>query len=113
MKEKKATNVTWHEHKVSRKDREKLLDQRGVVLWFTGLSGSGKSTIANRLKKSLAGVVPLLNIKIVQADNIGHILLSKIKINSFTWSSRRKRRIFFNNKRFRLYPFFSKLEKWV
>jgi adenylylsulfate kinase len=49
MKEKKATNVTWHEHKVDREEREKLLKQKGVVIWFTGLSGSGKSTIANEV----------------------------------------------------------------
>ena len=49
MKEQKATNVTWHEHKVSKQDREHLLNQKGAVLWFTGLSGSGKSTIANEV----------------------------------------------------------------
>lgn len=53
MKEQKATNVTWHEHKVSKEDREKLLKQKGVVLWFTGLSGSGKSTIANEVAYQL------------------------------------------------------------
>ena len=37
MKEQKATNVTWHEHKVGREDREKQLSQKGVILWFTGL----------------------------------------------------------------------------
>ena len=42
-----ATNVTWHEHKVSKADRAKLGGQHGALLWFTGLSGSGKSTIAN------------------------------------------------------------------
>jgi len=53
MKEQKATNVTWHEHKVSKEDRETLLKQKGVVLWFTGLSGSGKSTIANEVAYQL------------------------------------------------------------
>ena len=53
MKEKKATNVTWHEHKVDRNEREKLLKQKGVVIWFTGLSGSGKSTIANEVAYNL------------------------------------------------------------
>ena len=51
--EQKATNITWHEHKVSHEDREKLLKQKGVVLWFTGLSGSGKSTIANEVAYKL------------------------------------------------------------
>ena len=49
MKEQKATNVTWHSHKVERKERESLLKQKGVVIWITGLSGSGKSTIANEV----------------------------------------------------------------
>jgi adenylylsulfate kinase len=46
MAEQKATNVTWHHGTVTRADRERLLGQRGVTLWMTGLSGSGKSTIA-------------------------------------------------------------------
>lgn len=39
--------VVWHEHAVSRADREKLNGHRGCVVWFTGLSGCGKSTVAN------------------------------------------------------------------
>ncbi len=49
----KATNVTWHEGEISRDDRRKLLGQGGATLWFTGLSGSGKSTIAVALEKKL------------------------------------------------------------
>lgn len=41
----KATNITWHEGHVGRAEREKLLKQKGVLVWFTGLSASGKSTI--------------------------------------------------------------------
>jgi adenylylsulfate kinase len=44
--QKKSTNITWHEGEVTREQREALLKQRGVTLWLTGLSGSGKSTIA-------------------------------------------------------------------
>ena len=40
-------HLTWHPHQVSRAAREALKGHRGVVLWFTGLSGAGKSTIAN------------------------------------------------------------------
>ena len=36
----KATNITWHEGNIAREDRERLLQQKGAVLWFTGLSGS-------------------------------------------------------------------------
>lgn len=47
MAEQKATNVHWHDHKVSSEDRKKLMGHKGCILWFTGLSASGKSTIAN------------------------------------------------------------------
>ena len=39
--------VVWHEHAVSRDDRERLNGHRGCVVWFTGLSGCGKSTVSN------------------------------------------------------------------
>ena len=45
--------IVWHEHKTKRRDREKLKNQRGCVLWLTGLSGCGKSTIANMLEETL------------------------------------------------------------
>jgi len=70
MIEKKATNVTWHEHKVSREDREKLLKQKGIVLWFTGLSGSGKSTIANEVAYKLHQMGKLAYV--LDGDNIRH-----------------------------------------
>jgi adenylylsulfate kinase len=47
MAEQKATNVTWHDHRVSKPERCKLNGHKGAVLWFTGLSACGKSTIAN------------------------------------------------------------------
>src|SRR3954463_70470 len=53
MAEQKATNITWHEGSVSRQEREKLLGQKGVTIWMTGLSGSGKSTIAVILERML------------------------------------------------------------
>jgi adenylylsulfate kinase len=53
MAEQKATNVTWHEGSVSRAEREKLLNQKGVTVWMTGLSASGKSTIACILEQML------------------------------------------------------------
>ena len=53
MTEQKATNVTWHDGEISQSDRFKLLDQKGATIWFTGLSGSGKSTIAVALEKEL------------------------------------------------------------
>src|SRR5687768_8968017 len=53
MAEQKATNITWHEGAVSRQEREKLLGQKGVTVWMTGLSASGKSTIACILEQML------------------------------------------------------------
>ena len=55
MAEQKATNVHWHEGEVTRADRAKLLGHGGATIWFTGLSGSGKSTIAVALEKVLHG----------------------------------------------------------
>ena len=45
--------IVWHEHKIKRRDREKLKNQKGCVLGLTGLSGCGKSTIANMLEETL------------------------------------------------------------
>ena len=53
MAEQKATNVTWQDGEVSREDRHTILRQRGATIWFTGLSGSGKSTIAVALERAL------------------------------------------------------------
>ena len=53
MTEQKATNVHWHHGEITREDRNRLLRQKGATLWFTGLSGSGKSTIAVALEEAL------------------------------------------------------------
>jgi adenylylsulfate kinase len=53
MAEQKATNITWHEGSVTREERQGLLDQKGVTVWMTGLSASGKSTIACILEQML------------------------------------------------------------
>ena len=53
MAEQKSTNIKWHHGKISRADREKLMGQKGVTIWLTGLSGSGKSTIAVELEHAL------------------------------------------------------------
>jgi len=52
-KQNRATNVHWHEGQVDRDARRRLLRQRGATLWFTGLSGSGKSTVAVALEQRL------------------------------------------------------------
>lgn len=47
------SNIVWHTHRVTKKDREKLNFQKSCILWFTGLSGSGKSTIATEVEDIL------------------------------------------------------------
>ncbi|MGL4514167.1 MAG: adenylyl-sulfate kinase [Lacipirellulaceae bacterium] len=62
--------VVWHEHAVGRADRERLNGHRGAVVWFTGLSGSGKSTVAGAVEKRLhaRGVRTYL----LDGDNVRH-----------------------------------------
>jgi len=70
MTQQKATNVHWHEGDIRRVDRERLNGHRGVCLWFTGLSGSGKSTIAREVEKILfeRGA----HVYVLDGDNIRH-----------------------------------------
>src|SRR3954469_21767468 len=70
MTEIRATNITWHEGHVTREEREALLKQKGVTLWFTGLSGSGKSTIAFTLEHALVQAGRLAYV--LDGDNIRH-----------------------------------------
>lgn len=65
-----SSNLTWHHHGVGRSDREELLGHRGATVWLTGLSGSGKSTIADILSEMLheRGVLTA----ILDGDNIRH-----------------------------------------
>jgi len=49
----KSKNITWHHGLVAREEREKRNKNKGVILWYTGLSGSGKSTIANEVEKRI------------------------------------------------------------
>ncbi|HEX4794569.1 MAG TPA: adenylyl-sulfate kinase [Humisphaera sp.] len=53
MTDRLATNITWHQGAISRQDRQRLLNQKGVCLWLTGLSASGKSTIACIVERQL------------------------------------------------------------
>jgi adenylylsulfate kinase len=64
------TNVTWHETSVTREMREKKNAHKGCVIWFTGLSGSGKSTVANTLDHLLhqAGIQSV----VLDGDNVRH-----------------------------------------
>ena len=70
MTEHKATNITWHKSLLSKQDREKMLDQKGVVVWFTGLPSSGKSTIAHAVEEELYKRGRLCYV--LDGDNIRH-----------------------------------------
>jgi adenylylsulfate kinase len=70
MTEQKATNIVWHQGAVNRSDREKMNGHKACTVWLTGLSGSGKSTIAVDLEKRLweRGV----RAYILDGDNVRH-----------------------------------------
>src|SRR5450755_4970684 len=70
MTETRATNITWHEGHATREERAALLQQKGVTLWFTGLSGSGKSTIAFTLEHALVQRHQLAYV--LDGDNVRH-----------------------------------------
>ena len=70
MTEQKATNITWHDGAITRQDRERLLGQKGVVVWLTGLSGSGKSMIAHALEEKLFERGQLAFV--LDGDNVRH-----------------------------------------
>lgn len=53
VKQSEATNIKWHEHHINRNERAAQKRQRPCILWFTGLSASGKSTTANALEQKL------------------------------------------------------------
>jgi adenylylsulfate kinase len=65
-----TANIIWHEHGVNKKARSEALNQKPAVIWLTGLSGSGKSTIASLLEKKLYSV----NKKtyLLDGDNVRH-----------------------------------------
>lgn len=68
--ETKSKNIVWHHGKLSTEDREKNLKQKGVVIWLTGLSASGKSTVAREVE--LALVQNGKNSYVLDGDNIRH-----------------------------------------
>ena len=70
MAEQKATNIKWHHGKITKEDRAKLLNQKGATIWLTGLSGSGKSTIAVELEHAL--IENKHQAYILDGDNIRH-----------------------------------------
>ncbi|GMU80795.1 MAG: adenylyl-sulfate kinase [Phycisphaerales bacterium] len=70
MSKQIATNITWHEGHVDRAARYALLEQKGATVWFTGLSGSGKSTVAYTIEHALVERGHLAYV--LDGDNIRH-----------------------------------------
>ncbi len=70
MNDVKSKNIVWHHGKLSPEQRAEKLGQRGAVVWFTGLSGSGKSTVAREVE--LALVENGVNAAVLDGDNIRH-----------------------------------------
>ena len=66
----KSTNITWHEGNITRADREKNLGQKGATIWLTGLSGSGKSTVAVACEAAL--VAAGRSAYVLDGDNVRH-----------------------------------------
>lgn len=63
-------NIVWHDSHLSQKERAKLKAQKPCILWFTGLSGSGKSTIANALEAKLYTLK--CHTYLLDGDNVRH-----------------------------------------
>ncbi len=70
MDSRKSQNITWHRPIITKEDKERLLNQKAFTLWFTGLSRSGKSTLAAEVEKRLyeRGCLTF----ILDGDNIRH-----------------------------------------
>lgn len=67
---RRSTNVKWQNTDINSKMRQKIIGQKPIVLWFTGLSGAGKSTIANLLEKKLFSMGKLTYL--LDGDNLRH-----------------------------------------
>lgn len=70
MNQPVSKNITWHPGKLTDAERQKSLGQKGAVIWFTGLSASGKSTIAREVEKAL--VENGFHAGVLDGDNIRH-----------------------------------------
>lgn len=70
MTSPKSENLTWHEGHLTREDRARIHGHRGATLWFTGLSGSGKSTVARKVELALASRGH--HVYTLDGDNVRH-----------------------------------------
>jgi adenylylsulfate kinase len=72
----KDENVVWHQHVINKKYRAEIKQQKPAVLWFTGLSGAGKSTVAGALENKLAKMG--YHTYLLDGDNVRHGLCSDL-----------------------------------
>ncbi|MDB1122297.1 adenylyl-sulfate kinase [Vibrio algarum] len=72
-------NIVWHQHTVNKETRSKLKKQKPVVLWFTGLSGSGKSTVAGALENVLTELG--FHTYLLDGDNVRHGLCKDLSFS--------------------------------
>ncbi|AXY02037.1 adenylyl-sulfate kinase [Vibrio alfacsensis] len=72
----KDENIVWHQHSVDKQFRAGLKQQKPAVLWFTGLSGAGKSTVAGALENRLADLG--YHTYLLDGDNVRHGLCSDL-----------------------------------
>lgn len=70
MASNRATNISWHEASITKKDREQQNKHKSTIIWLTGLSGSGKSTLAHEVEKHLYGLG--CKTYVLDGDNIRH-----------------------------------------
>ena len=76
MTQNKDENVVWHQHVIDKTYRAKIKQQKPSVLWFTGLSGAGKSTVAGALENRLAEMG--YHTYLLDGDNVRHGLCSDL-----------------------------------
>ncbi|WP_117168691.1 adenylyl-sulfate kinase [Paraliobacillus sediminis] len=74
-----STNIVWHNSEVSKQDRQEQNNHKSAVLWFTGLSGSGKSTVSVELEKKLHELA--VHTYRLDGDNVRHGLNNNLKFS--------------------------------
>lgn len=74
-----GSNIVWHQHAVNKETRAELKQQKPVVLWFTGLSGAGKSTVAGALESALTQMG--YHTYLLDGDNVRHGLCKDLSFS--------------------------------
>ncbi|WP_112181980.1 adenylyl-sulfate kinase [Paraliobacillus zengyii] len=74
-----STNIVWHHSEVTKEERQKQNKHKSTVLWFTGLSGSGKSTVSVELEKRLHALA--IHTYRLDGDNVRHGLNNNLKFS--------------------------------